>query len=259
MGEGLLQEPRRRLDFEGAVNFRDMGGYPAAGGRQTRWRRLYRADSLSDLTAADLARLDALGLRTLIDFRLPDERRAKPDRLPPGGAIKAIELGFVPEGALEMLRLVKAGAIDSSEIEGRVIAQYRLFCVDHTKEYRRVFDVAMQAEAYPLLLHCTSGKDRTGYGVALLMLAVGVPRAVVLEDYDLTNNYRRPVPHLFGPQTSRDVVRTLLSAQRGYLEAALDEIDRVHGSFDAYLEKELRVDRTDQARLVDLLTEPNAP
>ena len=73
---------QRRLDFEGAVNFRDIGGYPAGAGRRTRWRTLYRADSLADLTPADLDRLDALGLRTLIDFRLPEERRAKPDRLP---------------------------------------------------------------------------------------------------------------------------------------------------------------------------------
>jgi protein-tyrosine phosphatase len=70
-----MPTPRdRRLPFEGAVNFRDMGGYPAGAGRRTRWARLYRADNLGDLTPADLTRLDALGLRTLIDFRLPLER-----------------------------------------------------------------------------------------------------------------------------------------------------------------------------------------
>src|SRR5581483_7148096 len=44
----------RRLDFEGAINFRDLGGYPVEGDRHTRWRRLFRADSLADLTRADL-------------------------------------------------------------------------------------------------------------------------------------------------------------------------------------------------------------
>jgi protein-tyrosine phosphatase len=245
----------RRLKFEGAVNFRDLGGYPAAAGRRTRWRRLFRGDSLADLTSADLEQLAALGLAALVDFRLAEERRLKPNRLPPGGAIRSIELGFVPEGTLQMLRLVKSGAIDPAEIERRVIAQYRLFCVDHHREYRRMFEVAGASDSYPLLIHCTSGKDRTGYGIALLLLAVGVPREVVVDDYDLTNSYRRSVPQLLGSQTPEAVVRILLAAQRKYLEAALEEIGRIHGSFEAYLERALGLNEASRSKLAELLTE----
>ncbi len=254
--KGHDRRRQRRLDFEGAVNFRDMGGYPAGPGRQTRWHTLYRADSLADLTAADLERLHALGLRTLIDFRLPEERGAKPDRLPDGHTITIIEPGFVPAGTLEMLRLVHAGAIQPAEIERRVTAQYRLFGIDHLPEYRRVIEAAVGRDSYPLLLHCTSGKDRTGFGIAILLLAAGVPMDTVLEDYDLTNHYRRPVPHLFGPETSEAVSRLLLSAQTKYLEAAIDEMEKAFGSFDAYLAKGLGVDDAARARLVELLTEP---
>jgi len=251
-------EPRRqrRLDFGGAVNFRDIGGYPARDGRRTRWGRLYRSDSLADLTEDDLERLDRLGLKTLIDFRLPMERRLKPNRLPPAASIAAIELGFVPDGTLPMLQLVKSGAIGAAEIERRVVAQYRLFGIDHSAEYRRVFEVAASAENYPLLLHCTSGKDRTGFGVAMLLLAVGVPFATVLDDYELTNRYRRAVPQLFGPETPEEVAFILMSAQPKYLEAALEEIERVFGSFDAYLEDRLGVNDAARARLLEILTEP---
>jgi protein-tyrosine phosphatase len=252
-----LPEPRdRRLPFEGAVNFRDMGGYPAAAGRRTRWERLYRADSLGDLTPADLTRLDALGLKTLVDFRLPQERLLKPNRLPPRTSINSIEVPFVPEGTLEMLSLVRAGAIDAAEVERRVTAQYRLFGIRHVAEYRRMFEAADDADGYPLLLHCTSGKDRTGFGVALLLLAAGVARETVLEDYALTNQFRRPVPQFFGPQTSPEVMHTLLSAHPKYLEAALEEVGAVHGSLDAYFERELGVMETARARLAELLTEP---
>jgi len=65
---------QRRLDFEAAINFRDLAGYPAEGGRRTRWGMLFRADSLADLTEADIKRLHALDLKTLIDSRLPAER-----------------------------------------------------------------------------------------------------------------------------------------------------------------------------------------
>lgn len=250
---------QRRVLFEGAVNFRDLGGYPAGRGRQTRWSQVYRADNLAGLTEADLVLLETLGLTTLIDFRLPMERQMHPDRLPPGSSIRRVELGFLPEGTLDMLSLVKRGAIGVAELERRVIGQYRLFCLDHVEEYRRTFAIASEPGNYPLLFHCTSGKDRTGVAAALLLLAVGVSRETVLEDYSLTNLYRRPVPQLLGPETPEEVVDVLLSAQPKYLEAALEEIDRAHGSFDAYLEQALAVDEARRERLVDMLTEPLTP
>jgi protein-tyrosine phosphatase len=252
----MQTDERRRILFQGAVNFRDLGGYPAGDGRRTRWGQVYRADNLAGLTEADLVLLESLGLKALIDFRLPVERAASPDRLPHGSSIRIVEAGFIPAGTLEMLALVKAGTIPPSEIERRVIAQYRLFCIDHTEEYRQTFAVALDPESYPLLLHCTSGKDRTGFAAALLLLALGVSRETVTEDYNLTNLYRRPVPHLFGPETPDEVATILLSAQPKYLEAALDEIDSVYGSFNDYLDRALGVDDSDRKRLIDMLTEP---
>ena len=230
----------RRLDFEGAVNFRDLGGYPAGVGRRTRWRRLFRADSLGDLTKTDLERLDALGLRGLVDFRIDIERRLKPNRLPKESRIQTLELGFLPVGTLEMLARVRAGAITTAELEREVLGHYRLFVTDHTEEYRRAIAFAADPANHPMLIHCTSGKDRTGFASAVLLLAVGVPRDVALQDYVLTNRYRRDVSHLFGPETPEDVIALLLSAQPPYLEASLDEIDRKFGSFDDYLTKGLR-------------------
>jgi len=256
----VARHRQRRLAFEGAVNFRDMGGYPADPGRRTRWHTLYRSDSLADLTEADQAMLTSLGLRTLVDFRLPEERKSKPNRLPANHGIAAFEFGFVPAGTLDMLKRVREGTIDTGELERHVIAQYRRFPVDHGEEYRQVFAIASRPESFPLLIHCTSGKDRTGFGIATLLLAVGVPRDVVLEDYELTNQYRRAVPQLFGPGTPETLIRLLLSAQGKYLEAALDEIDRTYGSMDGFLAKALGVDDKARSRLIENLTEPdNAP
>ena len=64
------------------------------------------------------------------------------------------------------------------------------------------------------------------------------------------------MPHLLGPQTPEDVTAMLLSAQPKYLEAAFDEIDRVYGSFDDFLDRALGVKESDRRRLSDLLTEP---
>jgi protein-tyrosine phosphatase len=251
----MTEHHERRLPFEGAANFRDLGGYPARGGRRTRWRRLYRADSLSDLTFADLERLAGLGLRGIVDFRTEGERTLKPNRLPADASIRMLEPGFLPAGTLEMLDDVRAGSITTDEVERRVAGQYRRYGVDHVQEYRRALDFALEARNYPLLMHCTSGKDRTGFASALLLLAVGVPRDVVVQDYSLTNLYRRDVSHLFGAGTTADVISLLLSAQPHYLAAAFDEIDRVHGSFEIFLERALNVDEAKRVRLLELLTE----
>ena len=137
----------RRLAFEGAANFRDLGGYPAGGGRRTRWRRLFRADSLADLTPTDLERLDVLGLRGLVDFRIDIERALKPNRLPKGSAIRTLEIGFLPVGALDVLGRVRSGAITAADLDREVQGHYRRFVTDHADEYRRAVAFAADVSA----------------------------------------------------------------------------------------------------------------
>jgi len=246
----------RRLLLEGAVNFRDLGGYPAGEGRRTRWRRAFRADNLGALTDTDLARLAEIGLAGLVDFRIDMERQAHPDRLPEGARTRRLELGFLPAGTLEMLARVRAGRITVAEIEKDVQSHYRRFVTDHAEIFRQTIAFAAEPSHYPLLLHCTSGKDRTGFASAVLLRAVGVPRGAVEEDYLLTNQFVRDVSHLFGPQTPRELIDWLLSAQVGYIRAALDEIDARYGSFDGYLVDALGVDAAMREQIVELLTEP---
>ena len=248
-------ERQRRLPLTGAVNFRDLGGYDVGGGRLTRWGRVWRSDSLADLTDADFALLEPLGLHTLIDFRLPLERTRKPNRLPPGSGIETVEIGFIPEGTLDLLASVYRGDVDVAGVEAEVLRHYRLFPTGHTREYTQMFDSIERAAGRPVLIHCTSGKDRTGFGAALILLALGASREVVLEDYALTNQYRRDVAFLFSPRTPRDVTEMLTSAQPKYLAAALAAIDEAYGSVDSYLERALGLGPERRARLRDELTE----
>jgi protein-tyrosine phosphatase len=254
MNSGLV-ELERRLALEGAVNFRDLGGYDVGVGRQTSWRKIWRSDSLADLTQADLQLLEPLGLHMLIDFRLPIERKHKPNRLPPGATTETVEIGFVPEGTMELMQGVFMGKIDAAGAERALLRHYELLPVAHNGEYAQMFTHIEAAEGRPLLIHCASGKDRTGYGAALILLAVGASRDVVLEDYALTDRYRRDLASMFPPQTSRDVIDMLMSAHPQFLEAALAMIDRTYGSIDAYLERELSLTAARREHLRDLLTE----
>lgn len=248
----------RRLPLAGAVNFRDLGGY-RAGDRRMRWNVLYRADSLADLTPDDLAAVGRLGLAKVIDFRLPAERAERPDRLPEGRPIREIELGFIPAGTLDMLHMVKAGTATSDAVKEHVRGHYRRFPIDHHDVYGRFLDEIIDAAGAPVLFHCTSGKDRTGFAAAVALMAAGVSRDDILDDYEITNAYRRDVSHFFSPSTPADVPHTLTSAFRAYMEEALTTVDRVHGSTDAYLEKALRLTPERRSDYVAFVTEPAVP
>lgn len=249
------QARQRRLALEGAANFRDLGGYDVGAGRRTRWGRLYRSDSLADLTDADLLLLRKLGLATLIDFRLPIERTRQPNRLPADAGIETVEIGFVPEGTLDMMRGVVEGTLDDAAAERALIRNYRLMPVAHQREYARMFAHIEAAAGRPLLIHCTSGKDRTGFGAALILFALGASREVVLEDFALSDRYRRDLTALFAPQTSPALLDVLMSAPPRFLEAALAAIDETYGSSEAYLEQALGLNDQRRARLRDWLTE----
>jgi len=72
-------DPTRHLVLDGTRNLRDVGGYPAANGRQTRWRTLLRSDELTRIPEATRRALEALGLRQVIDLRWPEELVTAPN------------------------------------------------------------------------------------------------------------------------------------------------------------------------------------
>jgi protein-tyrosine phosphatase len=246
--------PERRLTLTGAVNFRDLGGYPAAGGRTTRWRMIWRSDSLAELTAEDQAAVAALGLRTLCDFRLPDEAARKPNRLPEGHGIDTRSFGFIPEGTLDMLRAIERGDLDAAGIEAEVLSHYSKFVTDHAEAYRPLFTLLLSEGTLPLLIHCTSGKDRTGIAAAAILLALGTPRDVVVADYTLTNAYRRDIRHLFRGAVSDAALHALTTANPAYLARALDTMDAAFGGPEGWLET-IGVDAAARAELRARLTE----
>jgi protein-tyrosine phosphatase len=251
----MNEQLTRRIGLEGAVNFRDIGGYPATQGRRVRWRRIFRSDSLSKLTDDDHAQLAALGVRTLVDFRLASERRELPNRLAASSRITSIEIGFMAEGVLEMLLEVSRGTASRAEIERTFVEQYRRFVTDHSAEFARALAYALDERNLPLLLHCTSGKDRTGFAISALLLALGTPRESILEDYALTNSYMRDISQFFSPSTPPELLQFVMTAQPNYLQAAFDQMHRSFGSIDAYLARALDLDDRKRSQLTSLLTE----
>lgn len=245
----------RRLALDGAVNFRDLGGYAAGPDQRTRWQRVYRSDQLAALTDSDLAVLKRLDLFGISDFRLPGEREANPDRLPEAHGMRLLTPGFIPAGTEDMLRDIAAGRAGAEDIRREVLRHYSLFATEHLPDYRSTFRLLLEAEGRPVLLHCTSGKDRTGFGVALILLALGCDTSDVLDDYEMTNDYRRDISFMFRNGVNSEALAMLTMARREYIEAALEALARQFGSPAAWL-REVGLDEADLKQLRQLLTEP---
>jgi len=248
----------RRLPLACCDNFRDLGGYETADGRVIRWNRLYRAGDLSKLTRSDLEYLSQFDVKLVCDFRSERERIARPDRSiddnPTTLDLPVDQEGVDPE---EMRRKIRTGGLVALGIEQTMRDAYRAFVTDYSKDWTAMFQRLVREENLPTVVHCTAGKDRTGFASALVLLALGVPEETVFEDYLSTNYYQqnffrfvlRWVPLYSFFRTDAEDLLPLLEARREYLQAALDEMMARYGSTEGYLEQALGLDAEMRAKL----------
>ena len=245
---------QRNLSLQGAPNCRDLGGYVSADGRRVKWQHIYRSDSLADLSDADIPVVTSLGLRTLLDLRHEMERQRKPNRVLPGSLPQTHSFGFLPYGNKEIFRRVSDGTITLAELDDACCEAYRRFLPEPT--FPKLIDLLLTPNAFPMLIHCTSGKDRTGYASAVVLMALGVPRATIIEDFMLTNRHRRDISYLVGDKADPKVVDVLSGVRPEYLEACFTAIDATWGSEEGYLRDALGLSADRRRHLQDLLLEP---
>ena len=248
--------PSRHVPLEGAVNVRDIGGYRVTYGREVRRGRLFRGDSLSQLTAPDLERLDQLGLRTVIDFRTPGEiLLSGPDRLPYGPELIQLpvsggDLGSVYEIIASGDHELQRWQLGDGRAASFMVEINRAFVADARQ--REAFGAALRLMCapgrLPLLYHCTSGKDRSGWMTAIVLTALGVPRELVLRDYLLSNDFHRTGYQKLrfdlvktGIVADPELLRPILEQSATYLGAAFEEADRRYSSFEEFLTRGLEV------------------
>ena len=243
----------RVVPLEGGSNFRDLGGYRTASGKTVRKGKLYRTANMAGLTEKDLVTIGALGIRTICDFRGPDETRAAPTRLPPN-APDIHMLSIQPKVGGSVRQIMEMGEARGADVRNLITEAYRAYARDHIAQYRGFFERLTADDRYPIVFHCAAGKDRTGFAAAIALSALGVPRETVLEDYLLTNTYWRSTTSL-PPNAHPEVKQALLGAHPEYLAAAFHGLEADFGSFDGYLERGLGVDASRRQRLHSLLLE----
>ena len=243
----------RAVALQGASNLRDLGGYATADGRRrVRFGQVFRSASLAGLTDADLDTLAALGLRTVCDLRGARERERAPSRLPP--AIEVVPLAIEPTVGASLRDILARGEATGEGVHTLLRRAYEAYATTHLPRYRALLDLLLDERHLPLLFHCSAGKDRTGFGAALLLTALGVPRETAVEDYLATNRlWRRD--YALRPDVPAPVAEILLAAHRPLIEHALDRATADPATSDAFLADALAFDAPRLAKLRDTLLE----
>lgn len=166
--------------YEGALNFREVGGLSTSDGiRRLRRGLLYRSGT-PQLMSEEVARrlVEETGIRLVVDLR--QEKEAADEGQ--GG------LGAVPHERISAPFLVASAAQAGSSVpimhaEDPLVPHYLGYLPSSEDSILRVFRVLADPATGPALLHCTAGKDRTGAALILLLDAIGIDRAAIVEDY----------------------------------------------------------------------------
>lgn len=249
----------RQIFLEGAVNFRDIGGYKTEDGREVKWGKIFRSDGLSRLTARDIRLIRHMGISRVFDFRTPAEINAAPDRLPEDGSVTHINLP-VTHGKFDFvdaMKRLKKGDVSWLTPDFMVNGYIR-----NLEAFGGVWGEVINAMAdlkdKALLFHCTGGKDRTGVCAALFLLMLGVDEETVIRDHQLSNEYIAGIlPRVFELIASYGVdpekIVPYITAPIECIHAFLDHLRAYYGSAADYLADRAGVKKETQEQLQETL------
>lgn len=240
----MSDSPSRHLALQGASNFRDLGGYPTADGRTTRWRQIFRSNHLGQLTEADVEIVRGLGVKRAFDFRGVEERMSGVCGM---AEITVHSLPIEPTVVAALRARLDAGTLTAAVALELMRESYRNYVRHNTHSFRALFGHLLDDHA-PFVIHCTAGKDRTGFASALILHALGVPDDIIAEDYLLTNRfYRRDLSTV--TDLPGDVLNAIGSVEASYLNAGFEAVSAEYGDLEAYLRDGLKIGQAERQAL----------
>lgn len=223
------------------TNFRDIGGYETADGRHVKHGFFYRSAPIVFQTDEDRAEFAKLNMKTILDLRSPEEVAQTPDDTVEGCTyIHSSAIPFENEdgGNFDMTELIRKGELQ--KLAHYVIEVYKSLPFQNPA-YQILFDLLREDKA-PLVFHCSAGKDRTGFAAYLILKTLGVPDKTIMQDYMLSNVYRKEenekilalIPNMPGADE-------LLYVQEKFLQSSMDAISQKYDSFETYVREEYGV------------------
>jgi protein-tyrosine phosphatase len=237
----IMHQDSQNIEFKSLLNFRDIGGIQAAGKSRIKQGVVFRSANPDRLERIDLNKLKTINIRTIIDLRAPAEV-SKGGISPDHSEKLSLPLDF-QQATRDRLRPVIYNR-DSEEVIADISNEIYLEILDASGPViRQIMELLADPERSPVLIHCQAGKDRTGIIIALILLALGVKREIIISDFMRSNEallpyfkkrfiIRKIVSFGFFPY--RNMLFAVEVKQRN-IESVLDRIESHYGGIEGYL------------------------
>ena len=258
-------QPKRLLDIDGVINFRDLGGYQTEAGQQVAWAKVYRSAQLDRLTIQGAEQMVDLGIKTVIDLRFEEETARYPtvrSAFPKARIIawqdeshgddfaqKSSDMKFSWRDSL--------ASNDPAKVREAMRVNYPKKLYSHRAIYREML-LSLIDGRVPLVFHCAAGKDRTGVAAAIILSLLGVSNDTIIEDYLLTQQEIGKLTNtwLAGGATDNEhyqdfqaklakrdpkLVAPIFTADVCYIETLLDYVSEHYGNFEEYVVSQLEI------------------
>jgi protein-tyrosine phosphatase len=220
---------QRHLPLAGVYNLRDLGGYTAINGQQTRWHRIFRADGLHNLSVDGQQALVNAGLRTVIDLRSERELSEHADVFANSDTVQYVHIslfenvGGTPSDLPRDLTTLYLHALDN-----------------YQPTFKAVMDTIADHADAGILIHCTAGKDRTGLISALLLGLTDVDETDIVTDYALSAKYLAPYFDARRAEAERSgddltSYEPLFLSEPKSMQAVLDHLKTTYNGIPGYL------------------------
>ena len=254
------------IAFDNIINARDFGGFIGHEGKRVRNGCLLRTAHLHDATDADITRLqNDYHLARIFDFRSLGEAEFLPDREVPGAthhllptidlsAERLTEQPIPQEAFLDLERHIVNYAFEP-RVQAMAADMYpSLIRSEYSQlQYATFLRLIVETPEGAVLWHCFQGKDRTGWGAAFILSALGVAREDIIADFDLSNiayteivsRLNAEVEHRGGGEKEKEVIRAFMGVSTNNFRRTLDLIDREFGGMINYLQNQLMITQED--------------
>lgn len=236
-----MSEHIRLIPFDGTMNFRDLGGYQNTSGQTVKWQKIYRSDSLSNLSKNDLEQFKKLRITVDCDLRSDYEQHMAPDRI--NDDIKYVDAHIYPdEGDIDEEVYPAKHLPQGNMLAG--IYQHVILNVHSQQMFKRVLaELLVLPDDEALVFHCSAGKDRTGMTSAIILSLLGIDDETIIRDYlitnelyDFTSEHQLPTDNDMGNLVAQ---MNLTKGDGPVMQTFLNTINDGWGSMTKFVEQQL--------------------